>query len=172
MRARRHRHEHVPRPLSRHHRAWLYALGGVLLGSGIAWLICHYGLREPDAELPHPAEPWWLRLHGAAMIGFLVSFGAILPGHVKHGWRYRLNTVSGVTVTAATVALSVTGYGLYYLADERLRTFTSLTHSALGLAGAGVLVWHVITGHRLRAARLASGSTGSRRHHQHSNKIS
>jgi hypothetical protein len=158
MRSRHHRHDPVPRPLSPRHRAWIYGLGGILLASGLGWLICHYGLRDPETDLPHPAEPWWLRVHGAAMLGFLITFGAILPGHLKHGWRYRLNTWSGTVITAVTILLTATGYGLYYLVDDGARSIASLVHSVLGLASTAILGWHVTAGHRLRAERLAGKS--------------
>jgi len=136
--------------LSRHHRQWIYAVGGGLVGSGVGWLIAHYLLVGASAfgETHHPSEPWWLRLHGASMIGFLVVFGALLPGHVARGWRRRRNRRSGIFMVATTVVLGLSGYGLYYLGDEATRPWISAVHWVIGLAAGAGLVLHVTFGKR------------------------
>ena len=147
-----------PRPpvqLSTRHERWLYVVAGALLLSGLGWLTAHYllsgGSLLADFEfegLPHPSELWWLRLHGASMIGFLVVFGALLPGHVMHGWRRRRNKRSGSFMLGVVVALALTGYGLYYLGDEATRPWISAAHWVIGLAAGAGLVLHVTLGKR------------------------
>ncbi len=86
--------------LSRRHERYLYLTGTLLAVSGVGWLIEHYLLRPPGVPTlgPHPSEAWWMRLHGAAVIGFLVAFGALLPGHIVQNWRQRANRYSGLTI--------------------------------------------------------------------------
>lgn len=142
----------APMRLSPRHRRWIYSTGALLWASGVAWLISHY-LVPSSAEFagaPRPSEAWWLRLHGAAMIGFLITFGALLPLHVLHGWRQRRNRASGVTMLAIVGALALSGYGLYYAGDERLRAWISATHWVIGLAASAALLLHVILGRRTR----------------------
>src|SRR5215472_11574125 len=117
-----HRHEYSiqKQQLSRWQERWLYLVGGLLALSGVGWLICHYWLRALGPA-PHPLEVWWLRLHGAAMVGFLILFGALLPGHVKQGWRQGLNRRSGLPLLIATALLILSGYGLYYIVSDQLR---------------------------------------------------
>ena len=142
--------------LSASHRRWLYFLAGLLWLSGLGWLIAHYTLRPSDAlGGAHPSEPWWLRLHGAAAMGFLVAFGALLPGHVRRGWRQGLNRGSGLVMILVAALLTVSGYGLYYVVNDAWRASTSVIHWTVGLASGVLLAVHVALGKRLIArARL------------------
>ena len=150
---RRHGLARVRQRLSQRHELYLYLTGALLLLSGAGWLVGHYLLRAPDAfnAGPHPSEAWWMRLHGAAVIGFLVVFGALLPGHAVQNWRQRANRYSGLAVVLVVSLLAVTGYGLYYLVDDRQRAVTSALHWVAGLVASGALVLHVVLGKRLAA---------------------
>jgi len=138
--------------LSRHHRQWIYAVGGGLVGSGVGWLIAHYLLVGASAfgETHHPSEPWWLRLHGAAVMAFLVVLGTILPGHVKRAWSLRKNgiqsvrknVVTGTLMLSLVAALALTGYALYYSGSEELRPYISTGHWVMGLAAAAGFYQH------------------------------
>jgi len=143
----------VRQRLSQRHELYLYLTSALLLLSGAAWLVGHYLLRAPDAFVvgPHPSEAWWMRLHGAAVIGFLVVFGALLPGHAVQNWRQRANRYSGLAVVLVVSLLAVTGYGLYYLVDDRQRAVTSALHWVAGLVASAALVLHVVLGKRLAA---------------------
>jgi|GEM_PF-390833 hypothetical protein len=162
---RRHRPARIQQRLSRRHERFLYLTGSLLLLSGIGWLIGHYFLRVP-AEFggaAHPSEAWWMRLHGAAVIAFLVVFGALLPGHVVQNWRQRVNRYSGLSMVIVVVLLALSGYGLYYLVDERLRAVISMTHWLVGLTAFIALVTHVVLGKRM-AARARELSPALRHH--------
>jgi H+/Cl- antiporter ClcA len=150
--------------LSRHHRQWLYAIGGCLVGSGVAWLIAHYLPAEASSfgETHHPSEAWWLRLHGAAVMAFLVVLGTILPGHVTRAWSLRKNrtrsvrrnVITGVFMLSLVAALAVTGYALYYSGNEDLRPYISTGHWIIGLAAALGFYQH----HRGRLQRREQSS--------------
>ncbi len=161
---RRHGSARVQQRLSRRHERYLYLSGTVLLLSGAGWLVAHYLLRSPAGAGPHPAEPWLMRVHGAAVIGFLVVFGALLPGHVLQNWRQRVNRYSGLTVVVAVSLLALSGYGLYYLVDERQRAVTSALHWVVGLGASAALVLHVVLGKRL-AAQARERRMAARAHH-------
>jgi len=165
------RPEHLPKQrLSRTQEGWLYIVGGVLAFSGIGWLVCHYGLRAPGPA-PHPLEVWWLRLHGAAMVGFLIVFGALLPRHVKQGWRQGLNLGSGLPLLVATALLILTGYGLYYIVSDEVRDWVSVIHWGLGLAGVATVALHAVLGRqqarlrRMHAERKLAVRHAARRAH-------
>jgi hypothetical protein len=137
--------------LSRHHRQWIYAVGGSLVGSGVAWLIAHYLAGASSfGETHHPSEPWWLRLHGAAVMAFLVVLGTILPGHVRRAWSLRKNctqsvrrnVVTGILMLSLVAALALTGYALYYSGSEELRPYISTGHWVIGLAAAAGFYQH------------------------------
>lgn len=149
---------HVHRPplkLRPAHRRWLYLSSVLLLISGGGWLAAHYFLHGPAdfPGAPHPSEPWWLRLHGAAAMGFLMAFGALLLQHVRSGWRQHVNRPTGIVMLAVVGTLILTAYGLYYFGDDRVRAFVSLAHWTIGLAAAAALPVHVIVGQRLNRVR-------------------
>jgi len=152
---RRHAHGPARQRLSRRHQFSLYLTGILLLASGAFWLVSHYFLRSvgPFGPVANPAEVWWLRLHGLAVLGFLVTFGATLPGHVLLSWRHRANHYSGGAVVALVGALMVSGYGLYYIVGDTLRDWVSVVHWSIGLAAAAATGVHVVVGRR-RAVRL------------------
>ena len=143
--------------LSRRQEFWLYLCTAALLLSGLGWLGSHYLFRssEPFGEIANPAEVWWLRLHGAAVIGFLIAFGALLPGHVTQNWRIREHRGTGGWNVALIVWLALSGYGLYYAVGDATHAWISLLHWGVGLLWLVALVWHVILGkRRLRDTRL------------------
>jgi cation transport ATPase len=150
--AHRREHHNLKQRLSRQQELWLYFVGGALVLSGVGWLVCHYSLRAPGPA-PHPLEPWWLRLHGAAVVGFLVVFGTLLPRHVKHGWRQGLNRGSGLPVVIATAFLALTGYGLYYIVSDELRDWVSVVHWTVGLAAVAAVGVHIALGKQLARLR-------------------
>lgn len=159
----RHRRPPVHLRPSRWRRRWFYALGLLLAISGIGWLVCHDLLRPAGAELPHPLEPWWLRLHGAAVTGFLIVLGSLLPTHIVPAWRRHRWHRSGVAVLAVLGGLTVTGYGLYYAGGDTVRALTSDVHWILGLASIAATAWHVAIARRERRhARAAHGHGGHR----------
>jgi hypothetical protein len=132
--------------LSARHEFWVYLSGAALLISGVGWLVGHYFLAADG--LPASSEPWWLRLHGAALIVFLVVFGALMPNHVVMGWRLRRNRRSGVFMFAVVALLTLTGYGLYYSGGDQQRAVISAVHWLIGLASALVLALHALLGKR------------------------
>ena len=164
---RRHGLARVQQRLSRRHERYLYLTSVLLLLSGLGWLIGHYGLRTGGAfgDVPHPSEVWWMRLHGAAVILFLVVFGALLPGHVVQNWRRRVNRYSGLAVVLVVAVLAFSGYGLYYIVDDPQRALTGLIHWAVGVAASGVLALHVVLGKRL-AARARERRAAARQFRQ------
>jgi len=142
---------HPPKRLRRRYRRWVYAVGLGLWGSGLAWMVVHHLLKAADSDpfLPAPSEPWWLRVHGATAMAFLLTLGSLFPVHVRQGWRAHLNRGSGVTLLATCAILTVTGYGLYYLSSDAWRADASIVHQVVGVAAVAVLLVHVILGRRV-----------------------
>jgi len=155
------------RPSMRRHHYWLYATGGLLWVSGLGWVVSHYVLagHSEFGDAPHPSELWWLRVHGAAMLAFLIALGIMIPLHMTPNWRRRANRRSGVLMLLVVGILVLTGYGLYYVGDESSRPWISAVHWIVGLGAAGVLVAHWLLGTRRRrasasASRISVASTG------------
>jgi hypothetical protein len=146
-------HPRLQQRLSRAHEWWVYVTGGLVALSGVAWLICHDLLRAPGPA-PHPLEVWWLRLHGAALIGFLIMLGTVMPAHVVYGWRHRMNRGTGIAVLGTAGFLTLSGYGLYYLVDDDWRAWSSTLHWLAGLIAIALLGFHAVLGKRASRARL------------------
>lgn len=140
-----------PFKLSQRHELWVYSLGMLLLVSGLGWLIAHYFLASAGdfGESHHASEPWWLRLHGAGAMGFLVVFGAVLPVHVVRAWHLKKNRHSGGFMIAVVLILVITAYGLYYAGDDKFRVWLSAVHWITGFLAAAGLTVHVWLGRRV-----------------------
>ena len=155
------------RPSMRRHEYWLYAAGGLLWASGLGWVVSHYVLAGHGefGDAPRLSELWWLRVHGAAMLAFLIALGVMVPLHMAPNWRRRANRRSGVLMLLVVGILVLTGYALYYVGDESSRPWISAVHWIVGLGAAGVLAAHWSLGTRRRrasasASRISAASTG------------
>lgn len=136
-------------------RLSLYAIGGGLWVSGGLWLLFHYFVQSPGdfAAGPHPLETWWLRFHGAFAFAAIWVFGFLWSVHVAPGWADGERRRSGGLMVGLFLWLILSGYLLYYLGHERLRSFTSLLHWSLGLLLPFAFIFH-----RLVAGRRATSS--------------
>lgn len=149
--------------LERWHRHAVYAVTGLLVVSGVAWLVLHTWLTQQGefGEHAHPLEPWMLRVHGAAAMVALALLGSLIPIHVRRAWSIRRNVGLGIALSSLFAVLVVSGYLLYYAGGEETRAVISLLHWTIGLAVPALLAWHVLSG-RQRAAGV-SLSRGSAR---------
>ena len=129
----------------------LYAAFGVLFVTGAVWLVAD-SLKDSEGEFWQQAAATLLMLHGGGAMVTLMMLGALVPVHMRYGWRRRQNLVTGITVSTVNAALIVTAFGLYYLGSEAVRPWMSDVHTALGLAIPVLLVGHIWWGRRTRKA--------------------
>ncbi len=128
-------------------RRALYAIGALVTLSGIVWLYGHYAGRD---GMPDWLSPISMEVHGGAMMALLVLAGSVIALHAPTGWREGKNRRSGIALSAILLALTVTGFLLYYLGNEQLRAATSVVHWTLGLASVLALPLHAWFGRRSR----------------------
>ena len=149
--------------LGRWQQTYLYATGALLVLSGILWLVFHYFVRTEGEFGPtlHPLEPWWLRLHGMAAAAFLIGFGSVLPGHVRRAWGAARNRITGTIFFAVMLTLILSGYLLYYVGSDAVRSVMSIAHWAIGLGLPLLAVWHIWRGRVWRRIRLAEQRAGA-----------
>ncbi len=133
------------------HRFLLYAVVALLFFSGAVWAWWNYFLVSSDRVMT--AEAWAMKIHGAAAMAILVFIGTLLSGHVKAAWRAGRNRGNGALFLGVFGILTVTGNALYYAGGEKLRTWTSWIHLAVGLALPILLVIHVLLGKKSRPLR-------------------
>jgi len=139
------------------HQIYLYTVGTVLVVSGALWLVFHYYVRIEGEFGPtlHPLEPWWLRVHGISAAAFLIGFGSVLPGHVRRAWVTARNRITGTIFFGVMLALTLTGYLLYYVGVEAVRSVMSIVHWAIGLGLPLLTGWHIWRGRVSRRLRVA-----------------
>jgi hypothetical protein len=125
----------------------LYATFAVLFLTGAVWLVAD-SLKDSASEFWQEAAATLLMLHGGGAMIALMMLGALVPAHMRYGWRKRKNLVTGITVATVNAALIVTAFGLYYLGSEAVRPWMSDVHIALGLAIPVLLVGHIWWGRR------------------------
>lgn len=144
-----------PMRLGKQHERWVYAIGGLLCLSGLGWLIAHFffGGAGEFGDGSNASEPWWLRIHGGAAMGFLIVLGTLLPGHIVRAWRLRKNRRTGILMLFFSAVLVLTGYALYYAGSETLRPWISAIHWSIGIAAGVGLPLHVWFGKRRRMHR-------------------
>jgi hypothetical protein len=137
--------------------AWrrsLYALFAFVFGSGAFWLMVHFGVFFPRHEGDELSALAWealaLKLHGASVLMVLVVIGAMTTNHVRRGWGLARNRIGGSLLVACLLALTVTGYALYYLVDTDSRPGVSMLHWVIGLALLPIIFFHIVLGRRSR----------------------
>ena len=130
-------------------RYFLYAVLALLFVSGIAWAYWNY-LAALPADFEANSKAWTMKIHGAAAMAVLVLIGMLLTGHVRFAWRARRNRANGSIFVTVFALLIITGYGLYYAGGEKLRTWTSWIHLAVGLALPIFLLFHIFLGKKTR----------------------
>ena len=134
--------------LSWHQRLLVQVSGWSLLASGLVWLGVHYLAGAGAGQLPHPMEAWTLRAHAlAAWIGAF-ALGEVAASHIPRGWHTTMRRRTpaqrrlGLALCVMALALVLSGYALMYLVPEPARAAWGWTHSAVGVAMAGVLMVH------------------------------
>jgi len=138
------RHEFGLRPRV---RRLLYALGLLLLLSGICWAwLNHLDESGQANELLRSTKTWLIALHGFSAVTFVLLLGALLVSHVRRAWRAGKNRRDGAMFLASAGLLALSGYALYYIGNEGLRAAVSLFHLWLGVAAPVLLYWHMRSG--------------------------
>jgi hypothetical protein len=116
-------------------KTWINFVGIGVWFTGLAWVIVHF-LIEPKDSLGFAStspEPLWLKIHGGFAFLALWSGGMLWGIHVLKAWGTQRRRWSGSVLFGAFLILSVTGYLLYYVADDGARHAISWTHWVLGI---------------------------------------
>jgi cyanate permease len=133
--------------LSHRHRWTLYAVSLALFLTGVAWMWVHWLDDSGRAgKLLRDLKPSLMKGHGFAALGFVLLFGTLLPVHVRHSWHAHKNRRNGAFFLTVVTLLTLSGYALYYLGDERGRALTSAFHWWVGMATPALLCWHIRSG--------------------------
>lgn len=125
---------------------------------GLSWTsgLLYFALERwggVEGEFGPERNPWLgniLATHGAGAFLILITLGFLLGTHIPPGWRNRRMRPLGAVLAGALVFMVVTGYLLYYLANEEARAATAWAHLGAGLLLPVLLGAHVLAARRKR----------------------
>jgi hypothetical protein len=126
-------------------RRLFYFSFAILWGSGAFWVLVQW-FKDPELRMARTVlQTLAMKIHGAAMLIFLAVLGTLFT-HVRRGWILKANRLSGCFNIGINVLLALTGWLLYYSADDLARDTSSLIHWSIGLAALPLLSAHIWLG--------------------------
>jgi len=126
----------------------IYAAFSILFITGVGWLVSDQMKDAVSGESWQATAAYMLMVHGGAAMATLMLLGALVPLHLRHGWRMRRNRITGTLMAACNAALILTAFGLYYFGSDTLRSWTSDVHIGAGLFVPALFCIHVFVGRR------------------------
>jgi predicted small integral membrane protein len=126
----------------------LYAAFAVLFITGAGWLVADQLKEAANGEGWQTAAAYLLMIHGGAAMATLLLLGALVPLHMRRGWRAGRNRITGTAMVTFNAALILTAFGLYYLGSETLRPWASELHIGFGILFPVLLLVHIVVGRR------------------------
>ena len=135
-------------PLDPRFRFAIYAAFSILFLTGVGWLVSDQMKDAASGESWQATAAYMLMVHGGAAMATLMLLGALVPLHVRHGWRMRRNRITGSLMAACNAVLIATSFGLYYAGSEVLRPWMSDIHIGLGLCLPVLFLIHISVGRR------------------------
>jgi hypothetical protein len=126
----------------------LYAIFAILFLSGAMWLIADALKESANGELWQQIATTLLMTHGGSAMITLMMLGALVPLHMRYGWRGRKNLSTGIAMASVSAVLIITAFGLYYFGVEGARAVAGDVHTWLGVASPVLLVAHIWWGRR------------------------
>ena len=146
------------------HRRFLYLTFGMLWLSGVLWLVAEWFKELDLGPTRTPLQSQSMKIHGVAMLVYVSMLGTLWT-HVRRGFALRASRLSGSVVIAVNVVLTVSGWILYYLANDTVRQWSSLVHWTLGLAVLPLLIGHILLGRGGTSALRGGNKDESDCHH-------
>ena len=110
--------------------------------SGVLYLLAH----EFEIKALRVENHSILIVHGFAAYFFVLLFGAVMPTHIKAGWKNKRNRLSGGLMVAAMALLLVSGLFLYY--GDVTRDAALWVHWVIGCGLVLLFPLHFIRGRR------------------------
>ncbi len=86
-----------------------------------------------------------LQIHGAMAFLMMVGFGFVLGAHMPKSWKTKEKRKTGILLLTMPSLLILSGYLLYYVAQDTFREWLEYTHLAIGLLLPLGLTLHIAT---------------------------
>lgn len=132
--------------LKRGQRLAVYWVSACLVLTGLVWLYFFYFVSVVDQfgfENPHPLQSSFLISHAVLALPAVWVFGSLWHIHVKTGWRAKTRRWSGGMFWSLVLWMIVSGYSLYYIGDDGIRRWLSLSHWIAGAPALVVIFLHI-----------------------------
>lgn len=110
--------------------------------SGVLYLLAH----EFEIKALSVENHSILIAHGFAAYFFVLLFGAMMPNHIKAGWKNKRNRISGGLMVAVMSLLLISGLFLYY--GNETRDAALWVHWVIGCSLVLLFPLHFIRGRR------------------------
>lgn len=109
----------------------------------ITWVMGYwFQVQTAFGNEPSPFRLWWLQLHSIVSLWFLILFGYLFHAHVQPAWRRRKKRRSGAVLTGTLIFLIATVPGLFYIANEYLKSWVAMVHADVGLTVLLIFLLH------------------------------
>jgi hypothetical protein len=130
--------------MSMRKRFAIYSIFGILWLSGCVWLVLDQFFESEGQFGPAPNhwEPPILLAHGIVAILSMYLLGWVTARHVLRWWPARLRRWSGATLAGIFALLSVSGFALFFVSDDRWQHGAAIAHDALGLGITAFAIQH------------------------------
>ncbi|HEX4377998.1 MAG TPA: hypothetical protein VHZ99_12685 [Steroidobacteraceae bacterium] len=124
---------------------WIvYTLTTALWLSGCIWLVLDQLARHRD---PFGGErnPWQsatLTAHGVLAVAAMYLLGWVTARHIAYWWNLERRRISGSFLSAVLGLLTISGFALFFLSDDRWQQYAAIVHDVLGVAVAVLIIQH------------------------------
>ncbi len=122
----------------------IYSLIMALWLSGCIWLCLDQLARHRDA-FGGERSAWrsaMLTTHGVLAIASMYLLGWITARHIAYWWNLDRRRASGSFLSGVLGLLTISGFALFFLSDDRWQQYAAIVHDVLGVALAVLIVQH------------------------------
>ncbi len=122
----------------------IYSLTASLWLSGCLWLYLDQMARHRDA-FGGERSPWqsaMLTAHGVLAIAGMYLLGWVTTRHIAYWWNLDRRRASGSFLSSVLGILTISGFALFFLSDDRWQQCTAIVHDVLGVAVAILIIQH------------------------------
>jgi hypothetical protein len=126
----------------------LYSVLSLAFISGGLWFAFERWVRVagPLGQDHHPAQEWFLRVHGTVAYATLLCLGYMIRVHIQPGLKGKRARTSGVPMMFYFGALIITALIQLYWTDSPFRDGSATLHSYMGLVLPIFLITHIVLG--------------------------
>ena len=130
--------------MSGNQRWIIYTLTTALWLSGSLWLYLDQLAkhRDPFGSERNPWQSAMLTAHGVLAVAAIYLLGWVTARHIAYWWNLDRRRISGSFLSGVLGLLSISGFALFFLSDDRWQQYAAIVHDVLGVAVAMLVIPH------------------------------